>query len=640
MLYNFYVDDCLKAVNTIRIAVPLVYQVTQLLSLRGFHLTKFVSNSSELMNRIPKEEWGRSFTTLNINVDELPTERALGMLWNIASYRLGIDVQIRNHPRTKRGVLSTLSIVYDPLGLASPFVLSARRLFQQLCREEKGRDEGLPREMEEQWGRWLNDLPIIKEFNIPRCAIPDKNLVKTLQLHYFCDASECGYGAVAYLRTDNVDDTVSVNILMAKSRLAPLKGSTIPRLELASALEAMRLDKLLQEELQVPLEQSIYWTDSTIVLWYLQSPTKSFQTYVANRVAKILEHTIPSQWRYIPTTENTEDIASRGMTADELITEDRWCEGPAFLYLERSNWPKQPPFNCAKLEEMAEVKKSPLVYTIRTDEDHLRRLLNYYSTWHRMKKAVAWLLRVRQMLRKQPYLKGPMLPREMRTAEEAIIRHAQTVFLQDKIIGLEKLSPKKSASGLLLVGGRLANSTQENYTKHQRIVPHEHPAAKLIIEELHEKSGQAGIERVLAESRRRYWIVKGRKLVKKIVYQCITCRKLRRKTEVQQMADLPASRVTPYEPPFTRVGVDYFGPFMVKRARSEVKRYGCIFTCLSTRAVHIEVSYILDTDSFINALEKFIARQGEPKEIWSDNGMNFVGAQRELHRNIKDWNQN
>ncbi|KAK4324775.1 hypothetical protein Pmani_004615 [Petrolisthes manimaculis] len=217
VLYNFYVDDCLKAVNTIGIAVPLVHQVTQLLSLR------------------------------------------------------------------------------------------ARRLFQQLCKEEKGWDEGLPREKKEQWGRWLNDLPVIKEFNVPRCVIPDENLVKTLQLHYFCDASEYGYGAVAYLRTDKLDDTVSVDILLAKSRLAPLKGSTIPRLELAGALEAVRLDKLLQEELKIPLEQSIYWTDSTIVLWYLQSPEKRFQTYVANRVAKILEHTISSQWRYVPTAENTGD---------------------------------------------------------------------------------------------------------------------------------------------------------------------------------------------------------------------------------------------------------------------------------------------------------------------------------------------
>lgn len=150
------------------------------------------------------------------------------------------------------------------------------------------------------------------------------------------------------------------------------------------------------------------------------------------------------------------------------------------------------------------------------------------------------------------------------------------------------------------------------------------------------KTGHAGVEHVLTDLRRGYWTLKGRKLVKKIVYQCITCRKLRGKTEVQQMASLPESRVTLFEPLFTRVGVDYFGPFIVKRARSEVKRFGCIFTCLSIRAVHIEVANSLDAVSFINALERFIAGRGEPMEISSDNGTNFVEAQLELCRTIQE----
>lgn len=236
VLHNFYVDDCLKSVNTLETAIPLVSQVTRLLSMRGFHLTKFVSNSRALMMSIPKEEWGKSFTTLDVRQDELQTECALGLLWDIGSERLRIDVQIRYTPKTKRGILST---VYNPFGLVRPFLLSSRRLFQQLCRQEKGWDESLPRDMEEQWGRWLNDLPLIEEFSIPRCIMPNKPLVKTAQLHHFCDASEYGYGAVAYLRTVSEDQKVSVNILMAKSKLAPLKGSTIPRLELAEALESV-----------------------------------------------------------------------------------------------------------------------------------------------------------------------------------------------------------------------------------------------------------------------------------------------------------------------------------------------------------------------------------------------------------------
>ena len=105
------------------------------------------------------------------------------------------------------------------------------------------------------------------------------------------------------------------------------------------------------------------------------------------------------------------------------------------------------------------------------------------------------------------------------------------------------------------------------------------------------------------------------------------------------MADLPRPRVTPDQPPFTCVGIDYFGPFFVRQKRSMVKRYGAIFTCLAVRAVQLEISYSLDTDSFILALRRFIARRGRVKEIRSDNETNFTGAEKELRVMIEGWNQ-
>ena len=144
---------------------------------------------------------------------------------------------------------------------------------------------------------------------------------------------------------------------------------------------------------------------------------------------------------------------------------------------------------------------------------------------------------------------------------------------------------------------------------------------------------------MLGETRRKFWILKGRKLVKSVVHHCFTCKRMFGKAAIQQMASLPASHVTPFEPPFSRIGVDYFRPFMVKKARSEVKRYGCVFTCFATRAIHIEVAHSTDTDSFIQALERFMARRGQPSEIWSDNGTNFIGAQKELKRAVQQWNQ-
>ena len=136
-----------------------------------------------------------------------------------------------------------------------------------------------------------------------------------------------------------------------------------------------------------------------------------------------------------------------------------------------------------------------------------------------------------------------------------------------------------------------------------------------------------------------FWILRGRTAVKRILSRCIPCKKLRGKPLNQVMADLPEDRVKPGQPAFTDVGLDYFGPFLVKRARQRAKRYGCLFTCLATRAVHLEIAHILDTDSFINTLQRFIARRGEPKTVRSDNGRNLVGANHELKKALLDLNQ-
>nr|XP_027213272.1 uncharacterized protein LOC113806347 [Penaeus vannamei] len=536
VLRNFYVDDCLKSANSVESAIVLAKQVKELLNRRGFHLTKYISSSPELLKHIPKEDRGKSLISLQLNLEDQSTERALGMLWHVNTDYLGFDVQVmHNRTQTKRNVLSTLSTVFDPLGY----------------------------------------------FNYKKGSTSS-----------FSDASEYGYGVASYLRVTLEDNSVYINLIMAKSRLAPLKGSTIPRLELAGALEAVRLDKILTKELEIPLEISVYWVDSQIVLWYLNSSDKRFQTYVANRVGKILDHTEVSQWRYVPSEENPGDDASRGMSASDLLRNDRWVHGPNFLQCEEHKWPVQPLFRCSELEEFLELKASPVVCSIKSNADHTCKLLNYYSSWFKMKKAVAWYIRLKHFLKRKPRL-GPITVKEFKEAERNIILYVQKTLPKEPL-QLKKLNPIKGDDDLLRVGGRLTNSQLEEDAKHPVILPHAHHISRLIVESCHLNTGHAGVERVLAEIRRKFWILKGRKLVKSVVYSCVTCKKMFGKTVHQQMANLPESCVIAYEPPF---------------------------------------------NSFIHALERFIARRGEPKEIWSDNGTNFVGAPQELKKAIQEWNQ-
>lgn len=633
---NFYVDDCLKSLWTTEQAINLAHQLKLLLLRGGFNLTKWISNSRELMRSIPESQLAKGVHSLDLDLDQLPSERALGLLWNTETDCFQFEIGISQKPSTRRGLLSIVSSVYDPLGFVSPFILGGKRLFQELCRQGLGWDDPMPQEIEEQWGRWLADLPTLKSLHIPRCLQPPDFDIATAQLHHFADASEYAYGAVSYIRLVSSSGQVHCTFMLSKARLAPLKSTTIPRLELAAAVEAVKLDQTLQRELQIPILDSVFWSDSMIVMWYLQNEEKRFQTYVANRVSLIREHSTPQQWRHIPSELNPADDASRGLSAQEIVQTPRWIQGPEFLFEPPRAWPQQPDFKCSDLEAKAEIKHSPKAYTTVPTVDTIGQLLQQYSSWYRLKKAVAWILRFKNHLMGQTST-GNLSLTEVQEAEQAILAHVQK-NMSPEDNNLKKLMPYRSQEGILCVGGRLSKSSLPADSKHPWILPTHHHVTTLIIRHYHTLTGHAGSERILADTREKYWIIKGRVAVRKVLSRCITCKKLRARPEPQLMADLPPDRLTP-APPFSRVGIDYFGPFMVKRARSELKRYGCVFTCLVTRAIHIEVAQSMDTDAFINALQRFIARRGEPRLIRSDNGTNFVGAQLELQRALKEWNQ-
>ncbi|XP_062600652.1 uncharacterized protein LOC134262294 [Saccostrea cucullata] len=172
--------------------------------------------------------------------------------------------------------------------------------------------------------------------------------------------------------------------------------------------------------------------------------------------------------------------------------------------------------------------------------------------------------------------------------------------------------------------------------KHPVILPKDHHVSTLILNQIHQDLLHSGRNQMLAKLRERYWLIHAPSAIRKVISKCVTCRRQRSKVGEQKMASLPKDRIIPDEPPFSRVGVDYFGPFEVKVKRSRVKRYGVIFTCIASRAVHLEIAASLDTDSYINALRRFIARRGQVKKIRSDNGTNFVGAERELKKSIQE----
>jgi hypothetical protein len=262
-------------------------------------------------------------------------------------------------------------------------------LFQELCRRKIGWDEPMPSDIAQQWNQWLEDLPSIHDMKISRCIkSPELGPLKSAQLHHFSDASQSGYGAVTYLRLEDIDGKVHCSLLMSKAKLAPLKTMTIPRLELAAAVVAVKMDELIRHQLELSLVDSVYWSDSMIVLQYLKNDDKRFQTFVANRVATIQDLSSPSQWRYIDTQSNPADDVSRGLKARELVSSLRWSHGPEFLWLQEGKWPVQPTIGSSSLDAELEVKKDPQVYQTITDTkvDIIAEIMGRHSTWFGLRK--------------------------------------------------------------------------------------------------------------------------------------------------------------------------------------------------------------------------------------------------------------
>ena len=217
-----------------------------------------------------------------------------------------------------------ISSVYDPLGFTSLFILQAKALFPELCRRKIGWDADLPEDIQAQWLRWLADLPLISSFAIPRCLHLPSN-TSSVELHRFSDVSELAYGAVSYLCENG-----NCRLLMSQSRLAPIQPSIIPCLELLAAVLATDMDQYLKGNPEAPISKTYFWTDSTIVLQYIENTDRRFQTFVENRVSKIHRRSDAIQWRHIGTDSNPADDVSRCMNVKELFGSVRWVSGPEF----------------------------------------------------------------------------------------------------------------------------------------------------------------------------------------------------------------------------------------------------------------------------------------------------------------------
>lgn len=627
-------------------ATTLALNLIAMLKVGGFHLTKFLSNRREVLSALPSQE--RANPTLNLELDRLPINRTLGLHWDAERDIFCFKTVSTTKPATKRGILSTISSLFDPLGFLSPFVLPVKVLIQDLWKEKVGWDNEIQDHHLKVWQRWMHSLPQLEEIQIPRCyRSSSMSNNYTVQLHMFSDASEYAYSTSAYLRlSDSHSGQVHCSFVFGKCRNAPLKRPTIPRLELMASLMAVRTSNLIRAELDLPIDCVVFWTDSLTVLQYIKNETRRFHRFVATRLEEIHEHTSPNQWHHVPGILNPADDGSRGLPIEAFQPGCRWWSGPDFLWQTEDCWPRREVGDVMQDDNEVIAPKANQNTIAVTVSSSLVELLKKFSSWPKLIRSVTWLIRFVHFVKSKrstppKAITSKISLMEMHTASKIIIKLVQRQYFQEELEALRSGRPVKNSSKLsafcpvlineaICVGGRLKHAPVASQAIHPLLVPCEHPVAVLLIRYYHEILGHAGREHVLSALRQKFWILNARAVTRRTLRLCVPCRKRHERVMTQMMGDLPRARLVPHEPPFTFTGLDYFGPFNVKRGRGTEKVYGCIFVCLTSRAIHIEDAGSLETDTFIQALRRFICIRGAAKEIWSDNGTNFTGAENEI----------
>ncbi|XP_057677992.1 uncharacterized protein LOC130907200 [Corythoichthys intestinalis] len=650
---NFYVDDGLISLDSEEEAIQLVREARELCNAGKLHLHKFITNNKNVLATIPKQERAEGVADLDLALGEHKMERALGVQWCISSDKFQFKVRIKTHPFTRRGVLSTVASIFDPLGFVAPVILKGKQILQRMCQEKLGWDEPISEELRLQWEALLQDIQDLSFVEIPRHYIPlNAKEVHKYELHHFSDASTSGYGMCSYLRAVSESGKVHCVLVMAKARVAPTKITTIPRLELSATLLATRISDLLKSEMEIEDLHNYFWTDSKVVLGYINNDEKRFHLFVANRIQQIKTSTTPSQWQYVASEDNPADHASRGRTTKELV-KSNWFTGPSFLW--HKNLPTSENMKVGELDQDDPEIKRAHVHTTKTKEQRslLDRLQNF-SDWNRTVQAIARLKRLaKQLTGLKTRSNDTTTVEERKDAEQFIIKMVQEEVFRDEIKSLKrakdlqrnksfelhKLNPFMDNQGILRVGGRLTQSTLHPHIKHPAILPRGHHVSRLLIKYHHEKIQHQGRGMTINALRSNgIWIIGCSREVSSSIFKCIKCRKFRKCNQGQKMADLPLERMEA-TPPFTYSGMDCFGPFSVKDGRKELKKYGLLFTCMCSRAVHIEVLDDLSSDAFLNALRCFIAIRGSVSQLRSDQGTNFVGARNEFQELMKGLEQ-
>nr|XP_031848507.1 uncharacterized protein LOC116433979 [Nomia melanderi] len=550
---DFYVDDLLTGARTYDEAVIIRDELINICKRAGFKLRQWAANDERLTETLGDRTNNR---LLRLDLDD--TVKTLGLCWNAKHNMITYDIQELRQPNrvTKRTILSQTATLFDPLEILGPVIVRAKILLQSLWKLQLDWDESVPLDIHTQWSTYCRDLIQLKNLNIRRQITPKE--YEMLQLHGFCDASEQAYGACIYIRGVDKHGKTSTQLIASKSRVAPIKTITLPRLELCAAHLLSKLYETVIGALRrLSFQKPIFWSDSTIVLHWIRTSPHLLKTFVSHRIADIQRLTQAHEWHHVQSADNPADLISCGSNVATLLNDHLWHHGPEWLGELEIEWPFNQLDLATKVPEMR-----PLV-ALHTQNGEFN-LFERYSSYGKLNRVVAYILRFRFITSRKESQGRTLTATELREAEQCIVKCIQGRAYKNELhalgagsltTSLAPLNPFIDATGILRVGGRLSKAHIQPDMKHPILLPKDEHKTKLIIQEHHINSLHAGTQATLNNLQQKFWIPNGRNVVRRIIHRCTTCHRAKPPIASYKMSGLPASRLAEARPSL-RAGVD------------------------------------------------------------------------------------
>lgn len=642
LLNQCYVDDILTGSESYTELENTYSELNSLLNSAGFQLHKWCSSNPHLSKKICKTSQPHELKIKPENT----FNKVLGLSWDPQNDNFSATLpSFSDKPSvTKREVLSLLAQMFDPIGFIGPVIVTGKIIMQKIWLSKITWDQRLEQPLLDEWNTFIKDIPNLVNLKIPRYLFQDK-IISKIELHAFADASMKAYAACIYLRAIFLDGSISCNLVASKSRVAPVKTISVPRLELCAMLLLSQLTQKIISIVQnkIKLDSTNLWTDSLVALYWIRSHPSRWSVFVANRVSKIQELTENYHWRHVKSAENPADILSRGMAPSDILNSLIWWHGPEYLHNPNTNFDIF--ISNINLPNPPEENKTALLAIPKMENEFWTNLFSKFSNFSRLQRTVAYCLRFinNAKINSTNYI-GPSSVTELQNSLDLIIKQVQLQYFSKEISDLKEnkalsnknllsLNPFIDHLGFLCVGGRLENADIPYRQKHPILLPCHSSIVSLLLKQEHIRLGHAGPQNMLSNIRLIFWPISGLRESKRIVKNCLTCHRFRANSSQQIMANLPKERVL-IARPFEKVGVDFGGPFLIKSSKLRksplTKCYMAIFVCMATKAVHIELVSSLSADAFLMTFKRFISRRGNPSIIFSDNATNFVGSKKQI----------